>query len=138
MIPHKKEVNLDVADDDDDEWYEEDLAVKANVVEISPLLWPKASQGENGGVSRPWLRGGDTLPVVIGGALVEIFHWVLHHSEDDGLWGGEHNGQHPGRGHHQPEALLKVLAIFGSPYLALLLCLAVFREDKGLEMLMYL
>ena len=87
------------------------------------------------------LWGGDTLPEVVGGALVELLHWVLHHPEHNGLGGGEEDGEDPGGGHHHPEVMpldysLFIYALL--PHFALLLCLLVSRVDKGLEMLMYL
>ena len=94
--PHEQEIDLSIADDDDDERDEEDLAVKAGVIEVSPLVRGEASKSENSRVTRPWVRGGDTRPEVVGCALVEILYRVLHHPEDDGLGGGEEDGQHPG------------------------------------------
>ena len=48
------------------------------------------------------LWGGDTLPEVVGGALVELLLRVLLHPEYDGLGAGEQHGEQPGQHHHEP------------------------------------
>ena len=138
--PDEQKVNLDITDDDDDERDEENLTVEGCVVESCPVVGCQASQVQLGVVTRPRHGAGVTLEEVVGGALVEIFLWVFQHSEDDGLGGGEDDGQQPGHGHHQPGESVDTIHTFYHylPYLALLLWLAVFREDNGLLMLMYL
>ena len=120
--PDEQKVNLDITDDDDDEGDEENLTVEGCVVESCPVVGCQASQVQLGVVTRPRHGAGVTLEEVEGGALVEIFLWVFQHSEDDGLGGGEDDGQHPGHGHHQPEGegghFTHILALPGSSPLA--------------------
>ena len=48
----------------------------------------------------------EVLKEVVGCTLVKLLLRVLHHPEDDGLWDGEDQGDHPGQDHLTPDVWL--------------------------------
>ena len=98
-LPGENEIDLDIAGNNDDEGEEEDLTVEDGVVEVSPLDGSEANEEGVGHIVNHY-RGGQVLKEVECGALVEVLDWVLEHPEDDGLGGGEHQGQDPDGQHH--------------------------------------
>ena len=92
----------DIAGNNDDDRDEEDDTVEDGVVDVCPLHRREPKKEEICSIAHQ-NRAGDVLEEVVGGTLVELFGWVLHQSEDDGLWAGERKGQNPGDQDHKSE-----------------------------------
>ena len=117
ILPHENGEYFVVAGDDDDEGDEEDLTVEYCVVEVSPLDRGETHQQVLCLVSHNhW--AGQILKEVDSGALVEVLVWVLENPEDDGLGGGEDEGEDPGHTHHHSGSCPLLLVVQGREWIA--------------------
>ena len=105
LYSHRQDgVYLDVADDDDEEREKEDLSVDHCVINGVPGLCVDPAQNVFCLVClqiKMFFR--EIFKEIYCGALVELFSWVLQHSEYDGLRGGGEQSEDPGTRNHQPE-----------------------------------
>ena len=103
-LPSENQEYLAVAGENEDEGDEEDLAVEDGVVEVSSLVRGQTNPAFYCRISNSYI-GGQVLKEIHSSALVEILGGMLENPEDDGLRGGEDQGEDPGYHHHHPGPL---------------------------------